>query len=188
MRIIAGTAKGRVLKAPAAITRPTMDRVRAAIFSILGERVPDARVLDLFAGTGAMGIEALSRGAAAVTFVDQDKKSAEIIRQNLALTKLNGIIKQTDAFSFLQHQQEKFDLIFADPPYAHKGVLVELCKKSNVDWISKLVATPELLKAMNEDALRILECEKTKELAEIPKLEKIIDRTYGITRIMIFRQ
>ena len=179
MRIISGTAKGRTLKTPASITRPTMDRVRAAIFSMLGDRVPNARVLDLFAGTGAMGIEALSRGADSVVFVDQDKKSTEVIRQNLELTKLHGEIKQVDAISFLKYQQASFDLIFADPPYA---------SNADSDWISKLLATPELLSVMNEEALLILECEKTQLLPEISALEKIIDRTYGVTRVVIFRK
>ncbi|MBM3856917.1 MAG: 16S rRNA (guanine(966)-N(2))-methyltransferase RsmD [Verrucomicrobia bacterium] len=179
MRIIAGTAKGRTLKTPASITRPTMDRVRAAIFSMLGDRVPGASALDLFAGTGAMGVEALSRGAAAATFVDQDKKSIEVIRQNLELTKLTGEIKQVDAISFLQRQQEKFDLIFADPPYA---------SNAEADFILKLLSLQELLKAMADDALLILECEKQQLLPEISVLEKIIDRTYGVTRILIFRK
>lgn len=179
MRVIAGSAKGRTLKTPASITRPTMDRVRAAIFSMLGDRVLGARVLDLFAGTGAIGIEALSRGAAASTFVDQDKKSVEVIRQNLALTKFSAEIKQADVFLFLKHQQEKFDLIFADPPYA---------SKADINWLSKLLVMPELLNAMNDDALLIVECEKQQLLPEISTLEKIIDRTYGITRIVIFRK
>lgn len=179
MRVIAGIAKGRTLKTPASITRPTMDRVRAAIFSILGDRVPNARVLDLFSGTGAMGIEALSRGADSVTFVDQDKKSIEVIRQNLELTKLSGEIKQADAISFLKYQQNGFDLIFADPPYA---------SKNDSDWISKLLSTSELLNAIAEEGLLILECEKAQLLPEIPELEKIIDRTYGVTRIVIFRR
>lgn len=179
MRVIAGIAKGRTLKTPASITRPTMDRVRAAIFSILGERVPNARVLDLFAGTGAMGIEALSRGADSVAFVDQDKKSIEVIRQNLELTKLRGEIKQVDAISFLKFQQACFDLIFADPPYA---------SNTDSDWIAKLLSTPELLKAIAEEGLLILECEKAQLLPEISELEKIIDRTYGVTRVVIFRK
>lgn len=179
MRVIAGTAKGRTLKTPASITRPTMDRVRAAIFSMLGDRVPGARVLDLFAGTGAMGIEALSRGAATATFVDQDKKSIEVIRQNLELTKLRGEIKQVDAISFLKHQQEKFDLIFSDPPYT---------SKNDCDWIAKLLTTPELLNAIAEDGLLILEYEKQQSLPELQHLEKIIDRTYGVTRIVILRK
>lgn len=179
MRVIAGTAKGRTLKTPASITRPTMDRVRAAIFSMLGDRVPNARVLDLFAGTGAMGIEALSRGADSVVFVDQDKKSTEVIRQNLELTKLRGEIKQVDAIAFLKHQQASFDLIFTDPPYA---------SNADSDWITKLLSTPELLNAIAEDGLLILECEKKLLLPEIPELEKIIDRTYGVTRIVIMRR
>ncbi|MBX9577128.1 MAG: 16S rRNA (guanine(966)-N(2))-methyltransferase RsmD [Chthoniobacterales bacterium] len=179
MRIIAGTAKGRTLKTPASITRPTMDRVRAAIFSMLGDRVPNARVLDLFAGTGAMGIEALSRGADSVAFVDQDKKSTEVIRQNLELTKLRGEIKQVDAISFLKYQQACFDLIFADPPYA---------SNADSDWIAKLLSTSELLNAIAEDGLLILECEKQQLLPELQHLEKIIDRTYGVTRIVIMRR
>lgn len=179
MRIIAGIAKGRVLKAPASITRPTMDRVRGALFSILGDRILDARLLDLFAGTGAVGIEALSRGAAAVTFVDQDKQSLAIIRQNLALTKLSGEVRQSDALAFLKHQQEKYDLIFADPPYAVKGAC---------DFVTPLLTAPELLTAINKDGLIIIECEKEYLLPEIDSLERIVDRTYGITRIVIFRR
>ncbi len=179
MRIIAGTAKGQTLKTPASVTRPTMDRVRAAIFSMLGERVPEARVLDLFAGTGAMGIEALSRGATAAVFVDQDRKSVEVIRQNLAVTKLTATIKQSDAISFLKHQQEKFDLIFADPPYT---------SNAESDFIAKLLASPELLSAMLEDGILILECEKQQSIPEVPQLEQLIDRTYGVTRVVLFRK
>ncbi len=179
MRIIAGTAKGRILKTPASITRPTMDRVRAAIFSMLGDRVPQARVLDLFAGTGAMGIEALSRGATTAVFVDQDKKSTEVIGQNLALLKFSGDIKQLDAMTYLEHQHEKFDLIFADPPYT---------SSKDVDFVQKLLASPKLLPALHEDGLFILECEKAQLLPETSAFEKIIDRTYGITRIVIMRR
>lgn len=179
MRVIAGSAKGRVLKTPASITRPTMDRVRAAIFSMLGERVTSARVLDLFAGTGAIGIEALSRGATSVTFVDQDKKSAEVIRQNLFLTKFSGQIKQQDVITYLHREREKFDLIFADPPYATNGV---------INFIAVLLKEPQLLNVMVEDALLIVECEKQQVVPEISELEKIIDRTYGVTRILIFRK
>jgi 16S rRNA (guanine966-N2)-methyltransferase len=179
MRIIAGRAKGRTLKVPASITRPTMDRVRAAIFSMLGERVPGARILDLFAGTGAIGIEALSRGAAAAVFVDRDKKSVEVIRQNLALLQFSGDIRQIDAISYLQRQQERFDLIFADPPYS---------STAERDALSELMLLPELLNAMTEEGLLILECEKKQTLPERLGLEKIIDRTYGVTRIVILRR
>ncbi|MBI3610860.1 MAG: 16S rRNA (guanine(966)-N(2))-methyltransferase RsmD [Nitrospirae bacterium] len=120
MRVIAGEAKGRRLKSPrGAETRPTSDKVKEAIFSILGNRVVDARVLDLFAGTGAIGIEALSRGAARVDFVESDKATADILAQNLAACgfQVRAESHRTDAFKFLKQIRQPYDLVFADPPY-----------------------------------------------------------------------
>jgi 16S rRNA (guanine966-N2)-methyltransferase len=96
-----------------------MDRVKAAIFSSLGERVPGARVLDLFAGSGALGIEALSRGAASATFVEKDRTAIAAIERNLARTGLTGQVRQQDVFDFLRRGKidRSYDLIFADPPY-----------------------------------------------------------------------
>src|SRR4029450_1718078 len=102
MRVIAGSAGGLRLAVPKRGVRPTMDRVKAAIFSSLGNTVVGARVLDLFAGSGALGIEALSRGASTVVFVEADRKSSAIIESNLAKTKLKGRILQKDVFDFLQ--------------------------------------------------------------------------------------
>jgi 16S rRNA (guanine966-N2)-methyltransferase len=121
MRVIAGTYGGRTLKAPAgAGTRPTSDRVREALFSILGDRVQDARVLDLFAGSGALGLEALSRGAGSVTFVDDNRAAIAAIQGNLNALKAAGRGRQTDALRFLGGAPEsgaQYDLIFLDPPY-----------------------------------------------------------------------
>ena len=121
MRVIAGTYGGRTLKAPAgAGTRPTSDRVREALFSILGDRVPDARVLDLFAGSGALGLEALSRGAESVTFVDDNRAAIAAIQGNLNALKAAARVRQTDALRFLGGAPEcgaQYDLIFLDPPY-----------------------------------------------------------------------
>jgi 16S rRNA (guanine966-N2)-methyltransferase len=121
MRVIAGTYGGRTLKAPAgAGTRPTSDRVREALFSILGDRVQDARVLDLFAGSGALGLEALSRGAGSVTFVDDNRAAIAAIQGNLNALKAAGRVRQTDALRFLGGAPEsgaQYDLIFLDPPY-----------------------------------------------------------------------
>ena len=122
MRVIAGSAGGLTLQPPGKGTRPTMDRVRAAIFSSLGERVPEARVLDLYAGSGALGIEALSRGAASATFVENHGPTAGLIRKNLQTTRLDrsgGSVQQMDAMRFLDlyAAPESFDLVFADPPY-----------------------------------------------------------------------
>src|SRR3954452_1473447 len=130
MRVVAGAAGGIQLDVPRSGVRPTMDRVKAAIFSRLGEMIIGARVLDLFAGTGALGIEALSRGAASAIFVEDDRQSAEAIEKNLAKTNLQGRVRDQDVFDFL-HQRwnaEKFQIIFADPPY-EKGQYEENCTK-----------------------------------------------------------
>ncbi|MBV9127055.1 MAG: 16S rRNA (guanine(966)-N(2))-methyltransferase RsmD [Verrucomicrobia bacterium] len=123
MRVIAGRAGGVPLLVPRTDLRPTMDQVRAAIFSSLADRVPGARVLDLFAGSGALGIEALSRGAASAVFVECDRRAADCIARNLGKTKLVSpaarVLRQ-EVFAFLDRSSpgEAFDLIFADPPYA----------------------------------------------------------------------
>jgi 16S rRNA (guanine(966)-N(2))-methyltransferase RsmD len=94
-----------------------MDRVKAAIFSSLGERIIGAHVLDLFAGAGGLGIEALSRGAASAIFVESNRSSARAIERNLTTTKLEGKVHVQDVFEFLKHTTQQFDIIFSDPPY-----------------------------------------------------------------------
>jgi 16S rRNA (guanine966-N2)-methyltransferase len=123
MRIIAGDLRGRVIKSTqTSMLRPTTDRVRETIFNILQARFPfdGARVLDLFAGTGALGIEALSRGAASCDFVESDRKAAGIITENitaLALGDRSRLVSR-DAMKFIAETDRSYDLIFADPPYA----------------------------------------------------------------------
>ena len=120
MRVITGTARGRKLKEPVGLdTRPTTDRVKEGIFSSIQFEIEGRRVLDLFGGTGQMGIEALSRGAAHCTFVDLRKEAAGTIRENLDLTGFMDRAKviQGDALAFLSRCREPFDLIFLDPPY-----------------------------------------------------------------------
>jgi 16S rRNA (guanine966-N2)-methyltransferase len=119
LRVISGTAGGLHLKSPKRHElRPTQDRIRQVIFSSLAEIVPGARVLDLYAGTGSFGIEALSRGAASATFVEQDKEAVQCIRDNLVHCHMQGDIRQGDVSSFLERApSETYDLIFADPPY-----------------------------------------------------------------------
>ena len=123
MRIIAGTARGIRLQAPkGSETRPTIDRVREALFSILGGRVEQARVLDLFAGTGAIGIEALSRGAAHVDFMESDARCLEVVEANIEAAKVKAraqvwrsILPQ--GLARLPGEGARYDLIFVDPPY-----------------------------------------------------------------------
>jgi len=119
MRIIAGSAGGIRLECPEGIARPMMDRVRGAVFSSLGDAVSGARVADLFAGSGALGIEAMSRGADTCTFVDSHRKAAQAIRDNLGRAKLRGTIRQQDVAAFVASAPaDSFDLVFADPPFA----------------------------------------------------------------------
>ncbi|MBZ0299809.1 MAG: 16S rRNA (guanine(966)-N(2))-methyltransferase RsmD, partial [Anaerolineae bacterium] len=120
LRVIAGTAKGRRLKmVPGDTTRPVMDRVKEACFSILGRSVVDATFLDLFAGTGSVGIEALSRGASRAVFVEMNKQAVQTIQTNLELTRLGdrALIRRTDVLSFLRNPSgTPFDLIYLAPP------------------------------------------------------------------------
>ena len=120
MRVITGSARGRKLKTLEGLdVRPTTDMVKEAVFTIIQFRVPYASMLDLFAGCGQMGIEALSRGASRVVFVDSSRQSQAVIKENLTAT---GLMKQSrviadDVVSFLSHASDKYDIIFLDPPY-----------------------------------------------------------------------
>jgi 16S rRNA (guanine966-N2)-methyltransferase len=121
MRVIAGIYGGRRLQAPPGVdTRPTADRTREALFSILGGRVAGARVLDLFAGSGALGIEALSRGAAEVTFVDNAAAAVRAIGANLEALGADAVVVRAEARRFLggaSRSARQYDLVFLDPPY-----------------------------------------------------------------------
>ena len=123
LRVVAGSVGGRTLKTPKGdVLRPTQDRIKQAMFSSLGERVPHARVLDLYAGSGALGIEALSRGAASAHFVEKNRVCSQCVIENLAALELAGQarVEQRDALDFLKGgpgATASFDLVFADPPY-----------------------------------------------------------------------
>ncbi len=121
MRVITGSARGVVLKTPAGMaTRPTTDRVKEAMFSIIQFEIGAAKVLDLFGGTGQLGIEALSRGAASAVFVDAGQNACQLIRENLRRTRLEsqGRVIRCDYMEYLRRCRERFNLIFLDPPYA----------------------------------------------------------------------
>ncbi len=180
MRVIAGTAGGIRLAVPERGVRPTMDRVKAAIFSSLGDAVVEARVLDLFAGSGALGIEALSRGASSVVFVEQGRQSAEIIERNLAKTKLKGQVRQRDAFDFLRHASgsELFDIVFADPPYEKT--------EDGERFTEKLLANEELPQLMDTDGIFVLEKRPAEALPQMKQWHLVRQKTYGATEVLFF--
>lgn len=185
MRIISGTAGGLALEVPKTVTRPTQDRVRQAVFSMLGELVPGAHVLDLFAGTGAIALECLSRGAASAMMVDENKGVCDVIRRNIAKTKLAGAtVRQSDVFRLLpllQRDGKQFDLIFADPPYTH-------CDE-DTDFVAKLLAEEALPALLHADSHLILESHHfNRETKSWPGWEVLTDRNYGSTRIVWLRK
>ncbi len=136
MRVITGSARGIVLKTPEGLqTRPTADRVKEALFSIIQYEIPNTRVLDLFGGTGQLGIEALSRGAKNAVFVDEGDTACKLIKENLRRTKLEGQgrVVHSDYLRYLATTSEKFDIIFLDPPYAEVFLENALKKISEID-------------------------------------------------------
>jgi 16S rRNA (guanine966-N2)-methyltransferase len=123
MRVVAGSARGtKLLVVPGHGTRPILDRVKTSLFDVLRPRIEGLKMLDLFAGSGSVGIEALSQGAAHCTFIDLGHKAVSTIRQNLALTGLSGRadVRHTDAFGYLRATPEAFDLIYIAPPQYKK--------------------------------------------------------------------
>ncbi len=134
MRVITGFAKGRKLKAPRGLeTRPTTDRTKESLFNIIGNRIADVKFLDLYAGTGAIGIEAISRGAGLAVFVENNPRALKVIGENLALTGLADRAKVLSqdterAIEMLSDEESKFDIIFMDPPYLKELVKTSLNK------------------------------------------------------------
>ena len=182
MRVIAGSAGGIRLAVPKRGVRPTMDRVKAAIFSSLGDAVPGARVLDLFAGSGALGIEALSRGASSVVFVEEDRQSTEMIESNLTRTKLKGRVRQQDVFDFLRHASgaEMFDVIFADPPYEKT--------ENGEHFTEKLMTNEALPQLMDADGIFVLEKQPTEALPEMKQWRLLRQKIYGATEVLFLSQ
>jgi 16S rRNA (guanine966-N2)-methyltransferase len=129
MRVIAGTARGVPLTAPRGdATRPITDRVKETLFAILGDRVPDARILDLYAGSGAIGIEALSRGAERVDFVERDRNATKSLRSNLERTRLEGkaAVHELEVERFLASTGGEWDVVVLDPPYEVRAIVAPL--------------------------------------------------------------
>lgn len=136
MRVIAGKARGVQLKTPEGmLTRPTADRVKEALFSIINFDLPGAKVLDLFGGTGQLGIEALSRGAESAVFVDSREDACKLIRENLKRTRLEkqGRVIRSDYLDYLKRCREYYDIILLDPPYAEVFLETALKQITEID-------------------------------------------------------
>ena len=139
MRVITGKARGVQLKTPDGLTtRPTTDRVKEALFSIIQFEIPGAKVLDLFGGTGQLGIEALSRGAISATFVDAGEPACRLIRENLKRTRMeaDGKVIRSDYLEFLSRCREQYNIIFLDPPYAEVFLENALKKITEIDILA----------------------------------------------------
>jgi 16S rRNA (guanine966-N2)-methyltransferase len=170
LRVVAGEFKGRRLAAPRGTrTRPTADRVREALFSMLGD-VSGARVLDLYAGSGALGIEALSRGAASAVFVERDPQAVAAIERNLAPLAVEATVTRADVLRWLARAEGPFDLVFCDPPY---------------DGASRLAGPlAERLPGLTTDDARIVTESDKRNPLELP-FPLLVERGYGDTRIAI---
>jgi 16S rRNA (guanine966-N2)-methyltransferase len=171
VRIIAGTRKGHSIQAPPGRgTRPTSDRVRENVFNILGP-IDDAVVLDLYAGSGAMGLEALSRGAAQAVFVERDPGALRAIEHNLDKLRLRGTVLRRDAVAVLAGENRKYDLVFVDPPY---------------DLYPDL--EPQLARylppVLSDNAVVVVETDARVE-PSLP-LEQRTSRTYGSARVTVY--
>jgi 16S rRNA (guanine966-N2)-methyltransferase len=171
VRIIAGSRKGHTIHAPRGLdTRPTSDRVRENVFNIVGP-LDGASVLDLYAGSGAMGLEALSRGAARAVFVDSDGEAVRAIEGNLDKLRLHATVLRRDAVTFLASETRKYDLVLVDPPYdVYADIEPQLAR-----YLPGVLA---------ETALVVVETDAHTE-PELP-LEVRTSRKYGQTRVTVF--
>lgn len=182
MRVIAGTAGGIPLDVPKAGVRPTMDRVKAAIFSSLGDLIVGARVLDLFAGTGGLGIEALSRGAASAVFVEDDRAAVKALERNLARGKFAAEVRNRDVFDFLRQRSdgENYTVVFADPPYEKT--------KTGEPFTALLLSDPNLARRLDPAGLFVLEKMPSEKLPEHALWEIVRAKKYGATEVIFFRR
>lgn len=179
MRVITGKARGVVLKTPEGLsTRPTTDRVKEAMFSIIQFDIPGARVLDLFGGTGQLGIEALSRGAKSAVFVDAGEPACKLIRENLKRTRLENDAKviRSDYLQYLQNCRETFDIVFLDPPYAEVFLENALNKLAEID-------------ILQSGAIIVAERPVGKDLPwDIPGFSRSKDYKYGTILVTLYRK
>ncbi|MCR5332563.1 MAG: 16S rRNA (guanine(966)-N(2))-methyltransferase RsmD [Bacilli bacterium] len=175
IRITSGTFRSRLLKTPdSTLTKPTMDKVRLGVFSAIADRVNNAYVLDLFAGCGSYGFEALSRGAKSATFVDKGYEQVQCIKSNANNLNVNVSVHMRDVLSFLNETSEKYDLIFVDPPYKLN------CYNEVVDLILKR-------NLLTDNGIIVLESEDILSLDET-KFAKVKMYKYGLAKAYILRK
>ncbi len=181
MRVIAGTNKGRRLYTPRAHhLRPTSDRVREALFSILGNRLMKSRVLDLYAGTGAVGIEALSRGATHVTSVESDREALELLRRNMQICHVGDkITTRAQAVEWFLRNSDQwdapYDIVFADPPY------------SDAEECASLLSEPQSQDLFNADAWLVIEhATRTTLSRSIGRAQFLRRYRYGDTTLSVY--
>ena len=178
MRIIAGKAGRIAIKVPAAVTRPTSDFVRQAVFSILADKVENARVLDLFAGSGALGLEALSRGAGSCVFVDDHRAAINVIGENLKKASLEGRPVRSEVTPFLKRDAGTYDLIFADPPYwKYHG---------DKDHVTALLTGGLLVPRLAPDGWLIAEISSAQATPETDDFSLVMRRDYGGSAILLY--
>ena len=179
MRVITGKARGIQLKTPEGmLTRPTADRVKEALFSIINFDIPGAKILDLFGGTGQLGIEALSRDAKSAVFVDEREDACKLIRENLKKTKLEqyGRVVRSDYMAYLKTCREKFDIILLDPPYA------EVFLENSLKMITEI-------DILQTNGIIVTERPLGKELLlEFSGYERSKDYKYGNTLLTLYRR
>ena len=179
MRIIAGKAGRIAIKVPSAVARPTTDFVRQALFSIVGERVESAKILDLFAGSGALGLEALSRGAAHCTFIDEHRQAITIINENLAKARLDGgHAVKSEVITFLKRDAASYDLIFADPPYWKFY--------GDKDHITELLESGLIPPRLAPGGWLIVEISSHQKSPETGDFTLVTRREYGSSAILIY--
>jgi len=179
MRIIAGTHRGRILASPHDRTvRPTTDRAKQTIFDILSNRLKfeGSQVLDLFAGTGSLGLEAISRGAASVTFVDSSRDSLEVLKKNVTALRCDDLctLYQADVFWYLKNTQARYDIVFADPPYR----LERIGSIPSAVWESG-VLKPRAFVVMEHSRESVIELDEKKY--------DILRKPFGQTTVLILR-
>lgn len=178
MRVIAGIRKGLKLKAPDGMdTRPTTDRVKESVFNILQPYIPAERVLDLFAGSGALGIEALSRRCVHCTFVEHDRAAFSLVRNNVETAAFgdSASLVFSDSMAYLDKCSKSFDIIFLDPPY-NKGLLHPVLDKISKNGLLK------------EDGIIVAETEKGGEEAEHSDFGTVRRAVYGKTVITVLKR